>query len=130
VKVDDMSHNAQKMASLVAELVAESPAVQLHEIATALGVSCRTLRRAIRNELGMSFRGLQTQALVACVEAWRAKDTTLLVKELAYTLGFNDPRSFSRRVKAATGLSPTQLAHSASEGCELGRVSATTSTSA
>ena len=35
------------------------------------------------------------------------RDTTMLVEEVAFSVGFNDPLHFSRVFRTATGLSPT-----------------------
>ncbi len=73
-------------------------------IASRLGVSTATLRRRL-TAAGSSFRGLHHDVLKqqACLQLAETRD----VGETAETLGFSDPRSFTRAFKAWTGQTPS-----------------------
>lgn len=74
-------------------------------IAERLGVSTATLRRRLMAE-GVNFRALLQEVLKqqACLRLVETGD----VGETAETLGFSDPRSFTRAFKAWTGETPSR----------------------
>jgi AraC-like DNA-binding protein len=73
-------------------------------IAARLGVSTATLRRKL-TAAGANFRALHQSVLkqAACLRLVETGD----VGETAETLGFSDPRSFTRAFKAWTGETPS-----------------------
>ncbi len=73
-------------------------------VAARLGISTATLRRRL-TAAGVSFRGLLQATLKrrACLRLVETGD----VGETAETLGFSDPRSFTRAFKAWTGETPS-----------------------
>jgi AraC-like DNA-binding protein len=75
-------------------------------IAERLGISTATLRRRLTAE-GASFRALLQEVLKqqACLRLAETGD----VGETAETLGFSDPRSFTRAFKAWTGETPSRF---------------------
>lgn len=75
-------------------------------VAERLGVSTATLRRRLMAD-GASFRALLQEMLKqqACLRLVETGD----VGETAETLGFSDPRSFTRAFKAWTGETPSRF---------------------
>jgi len=104
---------------LLSERVALSlfgnPSISLQELSKELGVSRRTMQRAVIDVKGKRFRDLQDELLLARVESLLMAAPCLAIKELCFQVGFQSPRSFARAVRSACGLSPEQLrAHIAS----------------
>lgn len=81
--------------------------LRLHEVAGALNLSERSLRRRLAGS-GQVFRDIQdrvrtTRALELLHEG------TLSVSEVGYAIGFSDPREFRRAFKRWTGMPPQHL---------------------
>jgi len=81
--------------------------LRLHEVAGALNLSERSLRRRLAVS-GQVFRDIQdrvriTRALELLHEG------TLSVSEVGYAIGFSDPREFRRAFKRWTGMPPQHL---------------------
>lgn len=80
----------------------------VHNIAESLAMTSNTLYRIVKEYAGVSPKEWITNRLM--LEAQRKLQySTLSVKELAYSLGFNDPGYFSRLFKKTTGKSVTQF---------------------
>jgi AraC-like DNA-binding protein len=76
----------------------------VHTIAEALALTPGTLYRLVKEFAGVSPKEWITNRLM--LEAQRQLQySPLSVKELAYSLGFNDPGYFSRLFKKSTGKS-------------------------
>lgn len=76
--------------------------------ASQLGISEVHLNRVCRASLGRSALGVVNQRLL--VEARRDLTFTLLsVKEIAYSLGFQDPAYFTRFFTKQAGMTPTEF---------------------
>jgi len=56
-----------------------------------------------------SFRELQERALLAETERLLTSYPPLSIKEIAFATGYKSPRSFSRAVRRACGLSPREF---------------------
>ncbi len=73
-----------------------------------LGISAVHLNRVCRAAFGLSALGVINQRLMA--EARRDLTFTLIsVKEIAYSLGFDDPAYFTRFFTKQAGLTPTEF---------------------
>jgi AraC-like DNA-binding protein len=79
--------------------------VSVARIATALGISARTLRRQL-DDHGTTLRGLVDDARHARADELLA--TGASVKEVAFALGFSEPSAFSRAYKRWTGRAPRE----------------------
>jgi AraC family transcriptional regulator, transcriptional activator of pobA len=80
----------------------------VHNIAESLAMTSNSLYRIVKEYAGVSPKEWITNRLM--LEAQRKLQySTLSVKELAYSLGFNDPGYFSRLFKKTTGRSVTQF---------------------
>ena len=73
------------------------------DIAKALGISARTLRRHLDAE-GETFRGIIDRLRRERADALLARGSS--VKEVAFALGFSEPSAFSRAYKRWTGKAP------------------------
>lgn len=76
----------------------------LEEVASALHVSTRTLKRRLQEE-GRNFRALVDHVLQARAKQMLQQDG-LSVSEVAFCLGYNDVSNFSRAFRRWTGQSP------------------------
>ena len=78
----------------------------LEEVANALHISTRTLKRRLQEE-GQNFRALVDHVL--CERAMQMLQEGLLINEVAFCLGYNDVPNFSRAFRRWTGLSPSDF---------------------
>lgn len=86
--------------------------MNLDELASEFGVTSRHLRRAIRNEAGLSPIELaQTARLLTAKQL--LMDTTMSVTDVAYSSGFDSLRRFNATFKARYRLTPTSIRKSA-----------------
>lgn len=83
-------------------------ALSLEELAAEFGVTARHLRRAIRQEAGLSPVELaQTQRLLVAKQL--LTDTSMSVTEAAFAAGFESLRRFNAAFKLRYRLTPTSL---------------------
>ncbi|MBF9030018.1 helix-turn-helix domain-containing protein [Rhodobacterales bacterium HKCCE3408] len=107
IPVGDAAPADPRMARLDA-LVADhmGDAWQVSDYARALSVSTGHLSRLCRNAAGLGAKAYVEQAILE--EAARMLAFTQLpVSEIGYRTGFSDPSYFSKRFRAARGISPT-----------------------
>jgi AraC-like DNA-binding protein len=94
-----------RVRSLLAQ--SEDRLPTLDEVAGALHVSTRTLKRRLQDE-GRNFRALVDHVL--CERATRMlQEDGLSVSEVAFRLGYNDVSNFSRAFRRWTGQSPSDF---------------------
>lgn len=79
----------------------------LEEVARELGMSGRTLRRAL-SQSGTSYQDIAESLLRARAEAW-VRSGSDKIEYIAQELGFTDARSFRRAFKRWTGHNPNEL---------------------
>jgi len=97
----------RRVVASVAELMlAADPTTTTAEVATALGVSRRTVERSVQATLNRSFRGLRNQMLLSRLAELTHRFPDGSIKQIAYELGYAHPGSLSRHVRKLTGLSP------------------------
>lgn len=87
------------------------PPPSLQEVAYALRMSDRSLRRALEVE-GTNWRNLLMQVLVSHAQK-RLRSPRISVQQVADELGYADPSSFSHAFKRWTGVSPVQFRRAA-----------------
>ena len=80
--------------------------VQLHDVASRLGMSARTLQRRLR-EQGASFRRVAVQT--RCRLAQELLRTDLTINEVAYLTGYSDVANFSAAFKGEVGVPPSRF---------------------
>lgn len=113
---------AQSLALLTVRAVVEArltdPALDARAVAAAAGVSVRYANAVLAREGTSLMRLVQSRRLDRCRRALEAPlQSRRTVSEIAYGWGFSDMTHFSRRFKAAYGLSPAEyrrfaIAHS------------------
>ena len=93
----------------VRELLRErtSDRLNMSDVARALGLSVRSLRRQLGEE-GISFRSLEHAAL-ASQAGHLLRDKQLSIQETAYAMGFSDAATFHRALKQWTGMTPSEI---------------------
>jgi AraC-like DNA-binding protein len=90
-----------------AEIAKELPTgdISMEAVASALGVSLRTLSRKLKDE-GESFKKLLITTRQELSEQY-IQDKSLSTTEISFLLGFSETSSFSRAYKSWNGLSPS-----------------------
>lgn len=83
-------------------------------VAKLLGLSARSLRRALRDH-GASFAQLLGQARRARAEALLA-GRTMAVYEVAFALGYDDVSAFTRAFRQWTGITPRDFREARAQG--------------
>lgn len=78
----------------------------LATVCRSLGMSLRSLQRALKNE-GISYRGLLSNVRRKLAEQYLG-DPGKSVSEIAYLLGYSDPSKFHRAFHVWTGMPPGQ----------------------
>jgi AraC-like DNA-binding protein len=86
---------------------AERGDVNLTTVARALGLSARSLQRALSEE-GLEFRGLVDEARWA-VAAPLLSSSELSIEEIAERLGYSDAKAFRRAFRRWAGVAPGEL---------------------
>lgn len=94
-----------KVTDLVVSRLSQDPHAQLSTIADELSVHRHTLSRAIRHELGISFRVLRDRFLLNHICHLMCANKLLSLKEAALRLGYSSGEALSRHVKVMTGRS-------------------------
>jgi LacI family transcriptional regulator len=79
--------------------------VQVNEVADAVGVSRRVLEKRFRKYLGRSLHDEISRVRIEHI-SWLLLETDLSVAQIAYTLGFSCPETFSSFFKRGKGISP------------------------
>lgn len=106
-------HQTESIAQRVLEIlrgVSEIHRVGMDDVAAALGMSERTLRRRLQTE-GTPYPAIVQRALKERAETL-LQDPARSIKEIAYALGFADPSAFHRAFRRWTGQAPSALRNS------------------
>jgi len=81
-----------------------SPRSDMDQVARALGISPRSLRRRLAAE-GKSYQSVVNEALAVVAENL-LRDPLRTIQEVAYEMGFSDASAFHRAFKRWTGITP------------------------
>jgi AraC-like DNA-binding protein len=90
----------------VLELAKEKRTLLASEVAAALNVSERSLRRKLE-QVGMSYSALQAELRADLARTYLAE---MPVRDVAELLGYHDPSTFRRAFRRWTGLPPLEYA--------------------
>jgi len=104
-RLSDSRSYAERVREHIIENTAEQR-LDMHDVARALGVSPRTLRRRLKDE-GVSYRDLVDAALQTLARRLLA-DERRAIKDIATTLGFADTPAFGRAFRRWAGTTPKQ----------------------
>ena len=91
----------------------EPPLPDLHEVASDLNVSARTLNRRLQTE-NASFRRLKSRALANWAKQY-LRQTNHSVEAIAEELGYRDTANFRRAFRRSEGCSPIEYRQSVSQ---------------
>ena len=106
-----LPHTTDKLLVNVTRYVLKNMGERLHveHVAHMHGVSGRTLMRLFHSQLGMTFGAyLRTARIVKAVELLTSPSVSVL--EVAFTVGYKSPSSFSQAFRRLTGMSPQEYA--------------------
>lgn len=99
-----------KLSKRVKEIVLNSfcePEFNIELLADKLGMSKSALSRNVRKSTGLTpIKYVNTIKICYSVEL--LSDKELSIKEIAYTVGFSDPKYFTRCFKKIIGLTPKE----------------------
>lgn len=79
--------------------------VGLHAVSERLGMSTRSVQRALKNE-GISYRGLLTNVRRELADQY-LRDSTKNIRQIAYLLGYSYQSEFHRAFRSWTSMAPT-----------------------
>lgn len=111
-----MGYPSAVLAQLVLEHLATNPGASLRQTARACGVGRQTIGRALKTCLGQTFRGLRDECRRRALAALLTRRPPLLVKEIAFNLGFSTSRSLARWTKRIDGSAPGELRQALDRG--------------
>ena len=94
---------AAQVKDAIGKTLANGPK-SLSEVARALGLSARTLQRRLTDE-GLSHTELVDEVRRSLAIAWVA-ERRLVLSEIAFALGYSEPRAFHRAYRRWTGNTP------------------------
>ena len=108
-----LPHTAEGTLGMVTQYIVANlgDALTIETVASRHGVSGRTLMRLFRSQLGMTFGSyLRIARIVKAVELLTANSTATSssILDVAYTVGYNSPSSFSHAFRHLTGMSPQE----------------------
>lgn len=97
-----MSYNRAQLLGAVETVLQQNPRISLKAVSGIL-IERHTIEKAVKECTGMTFRELQCRLILH--EAHRLLNQTdergspFSIKQVAFTVGFRSPRSFSRLIK-------------------------------
>jgi two-component system response regulator YesN len=101
--------NTSDLISEAKEFIKENYNEELHlkDVAMAISISPQYLSKIFKDEVGINFIDYLTTVRIE--EAKKMlKQENLSIKEICFTIGYNDPNYFSRLFKKIVGVSPTE----------------------
>jgi two-component system, response regulator YesN len=85
------------------------PGASLEEIAASMKVERHTIEKAVKKATGKTFREVRTRILVEHARDLLDRNPNHTIKEVAFQLGYQSQRSFSRFIKSVVGCSPREF---------------------
>jgi len=90
-----MHHNPQAILRKIDACLEAEPRICLSKLSRALGVDRHTLESAVRQCKGIHFRKYCQQKILELIFHLLSNDSTLSLKEVAFTLGLPFTRKYS-----------------------------------
>lgn len=110
-----MSYNSNLLLDDLLQKVKKAPSKSLDSISREMRVSRRTLENVLFLSSKKRFKRIQGEILLAIVRNSVLAHPSLTIKELAFSLGYTSPRTFSRVIRRVCGMSPVELRASVAE---------------
>lgn len=104
-----MSYDQSLLFDEISTCLHRSPCSSLGVLSQQLGISRRTLQKAINTATGKTFRDLRKEILVSRVRSFFISRPTMAIKEASFDVGYKSARSFARAIKRACGIRPEEL---------------------
>jgi AraC-like DNA-binding protein len=104
-----MAYHLPKLFDHIDGYLDAAPNLSLAELSDRIGVGRHTIKKAVKKATGKTFRQFRNTVLLEKAGILLTSAPNRTIKEIAYSLGYQSQRSFSRFVRQATGYSPKQL---------------------
>ena len=104
-----MSYARRHLVDRIILILESKPRRSLAELGRELGVSPRKIQNAINAVTAKKFSDLQHSALFEKIESLIKIAPKVLIKELAYEVGYKSPSAFARAVRRVCGISPAEV---------------------
>jgi AraC-like DNA-binding protein len=105
-----VSYDNHALFAEVCARLAANPLVSIQTVALELTVGRRTIEKTIKALTGRSSRSLRCEIVLERVLALTGSGAPLLsIKEIAYAVGYQSPRSFARAIRRTCGCTPKEL---------------------
>lgn len=110
-----MTYDHNLLLSDFVQRLRQAPSKSLGCLSREMGVSRRTLENLLIHGSRKRFKEIQGEILLAVVRRSVLRNRSLTMKELSFSLGYNSPRTFTRQIRRACGMSPVELRASIAE---------------
>jgi two-component system, response regulator YesN len=104
-----MAYNLPGLFSQILPYLRSRPYGTLDEIAAHIHVERHTIEKAVKQATGKTFRELRTELLLLHATGMLNAESNQSIKEIAFKLGYQSQRSFSRFIRTAAGCSPKEI---------------------
>jgi AraC-like DNA-binding protein len=104
-----MSYDRRLLFEGIKSRISRTPRTSLLSLARDLKISVRTIESVVRALSGQTFREFQKQAVFERISILCQNNPAIAIKEISYDLGYCSSRSFARRIKMISGLTPQEL---------------------
>ena len=105
----NMAYDLPRLFDQIKSDLAGNPRSSLAALSLKFKVERHTIEKAVRVMEGMRFRDLRDELMLGRAKALMSLQPTLCIKEISYLLGYKSPQALARFVRAASGLSPSEL---------------------
>jgi transcriptional regulator GlxA family with amidase domain len=104
-----MAYNLQGLFLQILPYLRSRPYSTLDEVAERVHVERHTIEKAVKQSTGKTFRALRSELLLRHATGLLRTESNQSIKEIAFRLGYQSQRSFSRFIRTAAGRSPKEI---------------------